>query len=124
MAVALCILASVMPLPADCQRGGHALPARDHGGHAVEVWIKLPYYDEFMCIHSHEARWNDTGDPYWGGLQMDWDFMRAYGRDMLKKYRGRAADAWTPREQIIVAGRAVKKRGFGPWPNTRIPCGV
>lgn len=124
MTVALMLLSLLGP-PLD--HGGHAdtiPPAR--GGHAETVTLvrELPTFAAFVCIHQHEGAWNDTGDPYWGGLQMDRDFMRAYGRDMLAKYRGRWADAWTPAEQIIVAHRAWLKRGFGPWPNTRKPCGV
>lgn len=85
----------------------------------------LETFDAFVCIHGHEAAWNaDTGNGYHGGLQMDWSFMKAYGRDMLAKYHGRGAEVWTPAEQIIVADRAHETRGFGPWPNTRIPCGV
>lgn len=106
-------------------RGGVArLIAR--GGEAKKVTLarELATFEAFVCIHGHEAAWNDSDDPYWGGLQMDKSFMRAYGRDMLAKYRGRWADAWTPADQIIVADRAHKTRGFGPWPNTRIPCGV
>jgi hypothetical protein len=31
---------------------------------------------------------NDAGDPYWGGLQMDRGFMRAYGGDMIARHHG------------------------------------
>lgn len=86
---------------------------------------------DWTCIHQHEGAWNDTRDPYWGGLQMDRSFMRSYGRDMLAKYRGRGyaglgfADVWTPREQIIVAQRAYAQgRGYAPWPNTSRICGL
>lgn len=93
---------------------------------------KLPTYiviramDSWICIHRHEGAWNsNTGNGYHGGLQMDWGFMSAYGRDMIAKYGGQGAEAWTPYEQMLVAQRAYDSgRGFGPWPNTRIPCGV
>lgn len=76
------------------------------------------------CIHEHEGAWNDSGAPYWGGLQMDAEFMATYGSDMLRKYGGRFADAWTPRDQIAVAQRAYRERGYHPWPNTARMCGL
>lgn len=85
---------------------------------------ELATFPAFVCIHEHEAAWNDPNPPFWGGLQMDWNFMHAYGADMIRKHHGGLADTWTPAEQIIVADRAHKTRGFGPWPNTRIPCQV
>lgn len=125
MTVVLCSLALVIGSP--CARGGHAEPTRDHGGQATPVALvrELERFDSWVCIHRHEAAWNDDGDPYWGGLQMDRDFMRTYGSDMIARHHGGLADTWTPAEQIVVAERAyVSGRGFGPWPNTRIPCHV
>jgi hypothetical protein len=93
------------------------------GGEAIEL---EPIGDlaAWTCIHRREGAWNDAGDPYWGGLQMDRSFMRAYGRDMLARYRGRLADAWTPRDQMVVAERARRVRGYHPWPNTARACGL
>jgi hypothetical protein len=85
---------------------------------------RLARFEAWVCIHRHEAAWNDTGDPYWGGLQMDRGFMRAYGPDMIARHRGGLADTWTPAEQIVVAERAYASRGFAPWPNTSRSCGV
>lgn len=123
MTVALCILALA---GGPCERGGHAKLAADHGGQATPIYYvrELERFDDWVCIHRHEGAWNDSGDPYWGGLQMDRGFMRAYGRDMIARHHGGLADTWTPAEQIIVAERAYHERGFAPWPNTRIPCGV
>lgn len=126
MTAIVCTALALMTGP-PCERGGHALIVpKPRGGHAEVVLLvrDLPTFAAFVCIHGHEARWNDPNDPYWGGLQMDRDFMLAYGRDMIAKHGGRWADAWTPAEQILVAHRAWLKRGFGPWPNTRKPCGV
>ena len=47
--------------------------------------------------------WNDSGDPYWGGLQMDRGFMRAYGSDMIARHQRR------PRRHLD-AGRADRRR--------------
>jgi hypothetical protein len=86
--------------------------------------VRLQRFEAWVCIHRHEAAWNDRGDPYWGGLQMDRGFMRAYGRDMIRRHHGGLADTWTPAEQIVVAERAYQTRGFAPWPQTARSCGV
>jgi hypothetical protein len=86
--------------------------------------LRLERFEAWVCIHRHEAAWDDSGDPYWGGLQMDRGFMRAYGGDMIARHRGGLADTWTPAEQIIVAERAYATRGFAPWPHTSRSCGV
>jgi hypothetical protein len=86
--------------------------------------LRLQRFEDWICIHRHEAAWNDSGDPYWGGLQMDRGFMRAYGGDMIARHHGGLADTWTPAEQIVVAERAYRTRGFAPWPNTARSCGV
>lgn len=84
------------------------------------------------CIHSHErgaAGWaTNTGNGYYGGLQMDYDFMSTYGAELLRA-KG-TADKWTPAEQMIVAQRAHDGygghagRGYYPWPNTARACGL
>lgn len=83
-----------------------------------------PHYNEWLCIHSHEGSWDaNTGNGYYGGLQMDYDFMRTYGSGYLK-IKG-TANNWTPLEQMWVAERAYSSgRGFGPWPNTARMCGL
>jgi hypothetical protein len=85
----------------------------------VEQWL----WDAFLCIHRYEGAWNDPNPPYWGGLQMDMDFMRTYGPELLKA-KG-TADNWTPAEQMAVAIKAYRSgRGFHPWPNTARKCGL
>jgi hypothetical protein len=81
-----------------------------------------PHLREFLCIHRYEASWTDSGDPYWGGLQMDRSFQRAYGGYLLEQ-KG-LADNWSPLEQIWAAERALRSRGFYPWPNTARYCGL
>jgi hypothetical protein len=81
-----------------------------------------PHLREFLCIHHYEGSWTDSGGPYYGGLQMDLGFQAAYGRALLRT-KG-TADHWTPLEQIWVAERAYKSRGFYPWPNTARFCGL
>ena len=60
-------------------------------------------WNAWMCIHRHEGAWNDAGGPYYGGLQMDIGFQRAYGAYLLRT-KG-TADDWTPVEQVR-GGRA------------------
>lgn len=92
----------------------------------------IPYEAEFQCIARWEAgdgrtdasvRWDvNTGNGYFGGLQMDRNFQRAYGATL---YRTKGtANNWTREEQIRVAARAVPRRGFWPWPNTARFCGL
>jgi hypothetical protein len=78
----------------------------------------------WLCIHRREGPWNaNTGNGYYGGLQMDISFQEAYGRQLLRK-KGRA-HKWRPIEQIWVAERAYRSgRGFYPWPNTARACGL
>jgi hypothetical protein len=92
--------------------------------HARHRFHKGPPHEwQWLCIHHYEGRWNDRGDPYWGGLQMDRAFMRMYGAHLLK--RKGTADRWTPLEQMWVAEKAYRSgRGFYPWPNTARSCGL
>jgi hypothetical protein len=75
-----------------------------------------------MCIHHYEGSWTDSTGPYWGGLQMDLGFQSRYGGWLLR-HKG-TADHWSPMEQIWVAVRGARSRGFSPWPNTARYCGV
>lgn len=79
---------------------------------------------EFSCIHRYEgsARAN-TGNGYYGGLQMDLGFQRAHGKDFLRRWG--TADHWPIWAQVIAARRARDSgRGYGPWPNTARRCGL
>jgi hypothetical protein len=82
-----------------------------------------PHKRGWLCIHRFEGGWSDSGDPYWGGLQMDRGFMSTYApRFLLRKGW---ANRWTPLEQMWVAERAHRSgRGYGPWPNTARSCGL
>jgi hypothetical protein len=78
-----------------------------------------------LCIHSYEAgAWNaNTGNGYFGGLQMDRSFMSSYGADYLRAWG--TADRWPPALQIATAIRAyLDGRGFYPWPTSARLCGL
>jgi hypothetical protein len=87
-----------------------------------------PREPAWLCIHRHERDprqgWGThTGNGYYGGLQMDLAFQRAYGPELLR--RKGTANNWTSYEQMWVAWRAYKSgRGFYPWPNTARYCGL
>lgn len=81
-------------------------------------------WNDFLCIHRYEGAWNDnTGNGYYGGLQMDVPFQQSYGPEFLRAYG--TANNWPPKIQILVAERAYHSgRGFGPWPQTARACGL
>jgi hypothetical protein len=77
----------------------------------------------FTCIHRYEGSWTDGGAPYYGGLQMDLQFQRAYGREFLRAFG--TAENWPPSLQIAVAIKGyLAGRGFHPWPVTARRCGL
>ena len=71
---------------------------RDFQGHdRYYAYLHARRIPGLMCIHSHEGAWNAYNPAgYYGGLQMDWSFMRTYGWDMLRKYHWRDARYWSP----------------------------
>ena len=87
-----------------------------------------PHRRQWLCIHRYERHprqgWaTRTGNGYYGGLQMDLDFQRTYGRELIR--RKGTANNWTAAEQMWVAERAYRSgRGFYPWPNTARSCGL
>ena len=92
-------------------------------GHAYLKAIRPPHKGAWLCIHRYEGSWSDSGDPYWGGLQMDRGFMSGYAPGYLLR-RG-LANNWSPLEQMWVAERAYRSgRGFYAWPNTARFCGL
>jgi hypothetical protein len=92
--------------------------------HVPERAATAPLVAGFMCIHRYEGAWNaNTGNGYYGGLQMDWSFMRRHGSDFLTRWG--TADRWPAWAQIEAAARAHRSgRGFAPWPNTARYCGL
>jgi hypothetical protein len=83
-----------------------------------------PRLRDWLCIHRGEGAWNsNTGNGYYGGMQMDRQFQRTYGPELYR--RKGTANNWTPLEQIWVSERAYSSgRGFYPWPTTARRCGL
>jgi hypothetical protein len=120
--------------------------ARTFKGHGAEYWhwqYKLerrahrrtistriaavgshPLERAFLCIKSFEGAWrSNTGNGYYGGMQMDLGFQRSYGSEFLRAWG--TADNWPVSVQLAVAMRAyLSGRGFYPWPNTARYCGL
>lgn len=90
---------------------------------AAHAQARPSNYSNWLCIHHYEGSWTaNTGNGYYGGLQMNWGFMQTYGPALLA--RKGTADHWTPAEQMMVAERARQTRGYWPWPNTARMCGL
>lgn len=70
-----------------------------------------------VCIHRHEGAWNaNTGNGYYGGVQMDMTFWRNYDGPTFAP----RPDLATREQQITVAERGLAVQGAGAWP----VCGV
>ncbi|MDQ3066229.1 MAG: transglycosylase family protein [Actinomycetota bacterium] len=101
---------------------------KQRAARALSQAQKPPHRSQWQCIHRYERHpaqgWRTrTGNGYYGGLQMDIDFQRTYGPELLR--RKGTADRWAPYEQMWVAERAHRTgRGFHPWPNTARYCGL
>lgn len=81
------------------------------------------WYQSALCIHSHEGAWDSaTGNGYYGGLQMDSSFEASYGPEFIARYGN--ANAWPVEDQLLAAWRAYQSRGWSPWPNTSLMCGL
>lgn len=86
-----------------------------------------PRLRKWLCIFRHERHpeegWRtQTGNGYYGGLQMDIAFQRRYGRWLLR--RKGTANRWTPIEQIWIAERGRRAQGWHAWPSTARRCGL
>lgn len=88
------------------------------------VVVKMPSFWECISYWESTHDWAmeppQSGGAYWGGLQMNIDFMNAYGGDMIRKYHG-YANLWSKHDQEVVAERAYAVRGSEPW-STRYHC--
>ena len=87
-----------------------------------------PHRGAWLCLYAHERHpamgWRtNTGNGFYGGLQMDWSFMATYGGRLLRT-KG-TANRWTALEQMWVGERALRAgRGFHPWPRSARACGL
>jgi hypothetical protein len=76
-----------------------------------------------LCIKSGEGAWtSNTGNGYYGGLQADLSFQKAYG--LVYYLRWETANNWPRWAQLHMGYRGWLARGFYPWPNTARACGL
>lgn len=103
-------------------------PTCDTAGWATaHVTAYASFERDFLCIYNYENGgygWTaNTGNGYYGGLQMDREFQATYGPEFVKAFG--TANNWPVSVQIAVAIRAyLSGRGFHPWPNTARSCGL
>ncbi|HEY5295433.1 MAG TPA: hypothetical protein VIJ70_08160 [Gaiellaceae bacterium] len=99
-----------------------ALAVARHGTRQARIagWLA----DDFRCIHRYEGSWDaNTGNGYYGGLQMDLEFQHLYGAEFIRRWG--TADNWPSWAQLEASARAYGSgRGFNPWPNTARACGL
>lgn len=96
-----------------------------------EHWLKAQavsrfsrLYEKWRCIHEHEGAWNaNTGNGYWGGLQMTFSFQQAHGPQFLRRWG--TADNWPVWAQLEAAEDAWHDDGgsFREWSTAGI-CGL
>ncbi len=89
-----------------------------------EPAIPAVLHASFLCIHRFEGAWDsNTGNGYYGGLQLDLTFQSRYGPEFLDRWG--TADNWPVWAQLQTAVRAFQSgRGYTPWPNTARFCGL
>jgi hypothetical protein len=99
-----------------------AVAVSEHGldARSIPRWLGA----SFLCIHRYEGAWtSNTGNGYYGGLQMDMSFQARYGAEFLRRWG--TADNWPVWAQLKTASNAYQAgRGFWPWPNTARACGL
>ncbi len=92
----------------------------------------------WLCVHEHErTAWNDSGDPYHGGLQMGRWFIDTYATAIIRQRLHLHGDPgeWTPLQQMQVAEHAYTleaRQGYshlvawfnGQWPPSVGRCGL
>lgn len=80
-------------------------------------------YEKWRCIHEHEGAWNaNTGNGYFGGLQMTRWFQQTYGPEFYRRWG--TADRWPVWAQLVTAERAWKQEGnYRQW-GTAPMCGL
>jgi hypothetical protein len=74
-------------------------------------------------VGSGEGGWEtNTGNGYYGGLQADLSFQKAYG--LVYYLRWDTANNWPRWAQLHMGYRGWLARGFYPWPRTARACGL
>ena len=84
-----------------------------------------------LCIHRYEGSWRaNTGNGYYGGLQMDREFQQTFGWIRIHGSRMQFisqwgyAHNWPVWAQLQTGRNGYRARGWYPWPNTARICGL
>lgn len=81
-------------------------------------------YEKWRCIHEHEGAWNaNTGNGYYGGLQMTLAFQAAHGPSFLRRWG--TANNWPVWAQLQAAEDAWNDDGqsYREWGTAGV-CGL
>lgn len=81
-------------------------PVDVSGSHSTTVWDRLAECEAGGNWHIN------TGNGYYGGVQMDMSFWRNYGGPAFAS----RPDLASREQQIVVAERGLKAQGWGAWP--------
>ena len=87
-----------------------------------DAWL-VAMLRKWACIHEHEGRWNaNTGNGYWGGLQMSRWFQGTYGPEFYARWgTANRLPIWA---QLVAAERAWREcECFRQW-GTAWRCGL
>lgn len=91
--------------------------------HLYQSWF-IRTYRKWACIHRREGAWDaNTGNGYYGGLQMTVWFQRRYAPEFVARWG--TADRWPVYAQLLAAERAWRGDGgsFRQW-GTAGMCGL
>lgn len=95
--------------------------AQERGAAHFFVWMRNAY-----CVYGYERGadgWEtNTGNGYYGGMQADRSFQRAYAPTYYRAWG--TADNWPVWAQLHMAYNGWLARGWQPWPNTARRCGL
>lgn len=86
---------------------------------AAGKWYQSPRAWLWRKVNAKECtgRWTcNTGNGYYGGLQMDYSFQRTYNAAALRLWG--TANNWPIAAQMKAADRAYRSRGLQPWPSS------
>ena len=108
-------------------RSMYRTPSRGYRRWLLELWreraeqarlraMHPPHQAAWLCIHAHEGPWRaNTGNGYYGGLQMDISFQRTYGSYLLRTRAMRTAGrrssrCGSPSARTGAAGASIRGR--------------
>lgn len=92
---------------------------------AAGKYYKSPHAALWYLVNDNECKDNwpcNTGNGYYGGLQMDRKFQRTYNPAAYALWG--TANNWPIAAQMLAADRAYASRGLKPWPHSYAAYGL